>query len=222
MNPAVTDMILRAKLWSAELQELRAIVLECDVTEEIKWKQPCYTHGGKNLLIIAGFKEYCALLFFKGVLLVDPGKLLVIAGEPTAAGRQMRFTSVEGIFEKVSEIKAFVAQAIAVEQSGKSMPRRKPEPLPDELLARFKTDKELERAFRSLTPGRQRDYGLHFSRAKRCATRVARIERCAHNILNGFGLADCSCGLSAKMPGCDGSHKYADGNGEDTRLKLRN
>ncbi len=160
-------------------------------------------------------------MFFKGALMQDPSGALINPGEETSAGRQLRFTSVEEMLAREMEIRDFIAEAIRVERAGAKLPTaasRKLE-LPAELLARFKRQPALKTAFEALTPGRQRNYQLHFSQAKQSSTRLARIERHARNILHGYGIGDCTCGLSARGLSCDGSHKYLDGNGEDTRVR---
>ena len=177
--------------WTEELIELRRIVLECGLTEEYKWSQPCYTFDGKNVLIVTAFKEYAALAFFKGVLLNDAEKLLITPGKSSQAARQIRFTNLQDIIEKESQIKGYVLAAIEVEKAGLQVEFKKnPEPIPEELLAKFEEIPSLKVAFESLTPGRQRGYILFFSQPKKSKTRSARIARSMDNIFLGKGIHD--------------------------------
>ena len=177
--------------WRAEIAELQRILSELDLTEECKWGKPCYTLDGKNVVIIQGFKEYCALGFFQGALLKDPAKLLVQLGQ-TQAGRVMKFTSVKDIMAKAATIKAYVGEAIAVEKAGLRMePKRTSDfPVPEELTERFRKDPRFKRAFEALTPGRQRSYLYHFAAAKQSATRAARIEKAMPAIFEGRGFLE--------------------------------
>jgi len=209
-NLKVDEHLNKAKRWQAELKQLRAIVLECQLTEEWKWRQPCYTFQGSNILIVSGFKEYCSLNFFKGSLLKDPHDLLVAPGENSQASRLIKFISVQEIAEMEESLKAYIHNAIEVEKSGLKV-KLKPTSeyaVPEELTNKFHEDPAFKAAFEALTPGRQKGYLLHFSGAKQSKSRVARIERFTERIFDGKGMQDCVCGLSNRMPRCDGSHKY--------------
>lgn len=191
-NPKVDEFIAKAKKWQSEFVKLRQLALDGGLTEEFKWRQPCYTFDGANVVIIGGFKEYVALMFFKGVLLSDPAGLLISAGENSQSASQLRFTSVHEIEAQESVIKAYLAEATEVERAGlkvkfKEISERK---RPYELEAKFKESPKLKKAFEALTPGRQRAYLLHFSQPKQSKTRVSRIEKCEQRILNGKGLRD--------------------------------
>ena len=171
---------------------LREMLLKCPLTEELKWGKPCYTVDGKNVVLIVGFKEYCALLFGKGALLKDPKGILIQPTENTQATRQIRFTSIEEIEKLERALPAYVEQAIAVEKAGLEVTYKKVTEfnLPGELQDRFKEDPSFKKAFQALTPGRQRGYILYFSGAKQSKTREARIEKCAPLIFDGKGLND--------------------------------
>jgi uncharacterized protein YdeI (YjbR/CyaY-like superfamily) len=191
-NPKVDAYLNRIKQWQGESAKLREIALSCPLTEELKWGKPCYAFEGSNVVIIQGFKEYCALLFFKGVLINDPEGILKKTGENTVVGRQIRFTNAAQITKQKSVLKAYIQQAIEVEKSGLKLERaEKPEiDLPAELETRFKEMPDLKTAFDALTPGRQRAYIFFFSSAKQSATRASRIEKCTKQILSGKGLMD--------------------------------
>lgn len=211
MEKTVEQYIEKAKTWQQEIKLLRTILLSCKLDESIKWGQPCYGINNKNIIIIAPFKAHCDLGFFNGAALKDDNGLLVKAGVNTQSARQMRFTSANEIKKLQSVIKSYVKEAIENEKQGiKPNPTEKAEPLlVEELEAIFKKNAPFKKAFAALTPGRQRAYLIHFSGAKQAATRVARIEKYTNAILAGRGINDCTCGLSKKMPYCDGSHKYA-------------
>lgn len=196
--------------WQEELEALRLLILEFQLTEELKWNTPCYTFKGKNIVLLGGFKNYCSLTFFKGSLLTDLENILVVPGENTNGPRVIRFTNVQEIYQLKDTLQSYLYEAIEVEKSGQKMISNASEELvfPEELLATFKENPDFEAAFKALTPGRQRGYNLHFSAGKQSTTRTRRIEKYLPLILNGFGLADCTCGHSKRMPGCDGSHKY--------------
>lgn len=177
--------------WTEELKQLRRIALECGLEEEFKWSQPCYTHQNSNILIVTAFREFAALAFFKGALLGDPDGILVAPGESSQASRQARFTRVKDILEMEPSLKAYIYEAIEVEKAGLKVNFRKnPEPMPEELLAKFEEMPALRNAFEALTPGRQRGYILYFSQAKQSKTRESRIEKCVGNILRGQGMND--------------------------------
>jgi uncharacterized protein YdeI (YjbR/CyaY-like superfamily) len=191
-NPKVDAFLSSAKQWPEVMKKLRKILLECGLTEELKWGKPCYAFQEGNVVIIQGFKAYCALLFFKGVLLKDPNGILVKTGENTRVGRQIRFTDVREIAKKESVLKAYIHQAIEVEKAGlKVEDEEQPEvALPEELQKKLKETPKLKAAFEALTPGRQRGYIFYFSGAKQSKTREARIEKCGPQILKGKGLLD--------------------------------
>ncbi|GAA4420510.1 YdeI/OmpD-associated family protein [Bremerella cremea] len=208
MHPQVDEYFVKLKQWHDELQELRSLLLDTELVEEYKWRAPCYTLDGKNVVILASFKEACMISFFKGTLLKDPKGLLQKPGENTQAARVVRFSSVAEVLKQKSSIKKLIQEAIAVEKSGEKVAKTtEAEPVPEELHAAFQQHPALEKAFEALTPGRQRAYLMHFAAAKQSKTRTARIEACTERILDGKGLHDCTCGLSKRMPGCDGSHK---------------
>lgn len=209
MNPAIDAYIEELSEWREEMIYLRKIVLECNLSEEQKWGQPCYCLGNKNIVLIHGFKEYCALLFMKGSLLSDTDKLLIQQTENVQAGRQIRFSNLQEIIELETVLKAYIFEAIEIEKAGMKVPMKKHEEFiaPDELIAKFAVLPELKEAFYALTPGRQRAYILHFSSSKKTETRSARIDKYTARIMNGKGITDCTCGLSKRMPNCDGSHK---------------
>jgi uncharacterized protein YdeI (YjbR/CyaY-like superfamily) len=176
--------------WQAEIAELQTILSGFDLVEESKWGKPCYTLDGNNVVIIQGFKEYCALGFFQGALLKDPKKLLVQLGQVQAA-RVMKFTSAREIATKAATIKAYLREAMTAAKAGIKVETKPREfPLPDELKAKFRNDPKLKRAFEALTPGRQRGYLFHFTGAKQSATRTARIEKAAPAILEGRGFLE--------------------------------
>ena len=191
MNPKVDVYLSKTKQWQAEIAKLRTIILDGQLTEELKWGKPCYMFQDSNLLIIQGFKEYCALMFCKGALLKDPNRLLVKPGENTQAGRQIRFTNLQGIVELEPVLKAYIHEAIEAEKAGLKVDFKKnPEPVPEELQNKFEEIPALKTAFEALTPGRQRAYILYFSAPKQSKTRESRIEKCMPQILNGKGLND--------------------------------
>ncbi|MGM0878863.1 MAG: DUF1801 domain-containing protein [Bacillota bacterium] len=211
MNPKVDEYLSKEKKWKEESEKLRKIVLDCELTEEFKWMHPCYTFEKKNIVLIHGFKEYCALLFHKGALLQDAHRILIQQTENVQAARQIRFSNVQEIVEMEPILKAYIHEAIEVEKAGLEVNfKKKTEEIiiPEELQNKFDEIPALKTAFKSLTPGRQRAYILHFSQPKQSKTRVSRVEKCMEKILNGKGLNDCTCGRSQKMPNCDGSHKY--------------
>ena len=191
-NPRVDFYFAKAKKWQTELERLREIVLACGLTEELKWSCPCYMLEKSNIVLIHAFKDYAALLFFKGVLLDDPENILIQQTEHVQAGRQIRFTSVEEISEMEAVIKAYIEQAIEVEKSGRAVTFKKTAEfnIPTEFQQKLDVDEALNVAFHALTPGRQRAYLLHFSSAKQAKTREARIEKCMERILEGKGLDD--------------------------------
>ncbi len=208
-NPAIDEFIEKQDKWKNELSLLREIILECGLTEEYKWRGPCYSYQKSNLLIIGGFKEHCVLSYFKGVLLKDEAKLLVKPGENSQSGRFLKFKSVNEILQLKDLIKAYIFEAIELEKAGAKVEfsESKEFDLPEELLEKFKELPELKTAFEKLTIGRQRAYVIHFNGTKQSKTKIARIEKYIPRIMIGKGFNDCVCGLSKKMPGCDGSHR---------------
>ena len=209
LNPKVDDFLSEAKTWKEEFVKLREIVLGCELTEEFKWMHPCYTLNGKNIVLIHGFKEYCALLFHKGALLKDTEKILIQQTENVQSARQIRFTTLQEVVEMESTIKAYIQEAIEVEKAGLEVKVEKNKEIiiPEELQTKFDELPALKTAFEALTPGRQRAYILHFTQPKQAKTRESRIMKSIERILIGKGLNDCICGLSKRMPNCDGSHK---------------
>ena len=190
-NPKVDGVLGQEKKWQEEFETLRTIILDCQLAEELKWYQPCYTLQKKNVVLIHGFKEFCALLFFKGALLKDPNRILVRPGQHQAA-RQIRFTNVREIVEMEPIVKAYIHEAIAVEKAGLKVKLKKTSDfkIPDEFQKKLDEIPRLKAAFRALTPGRQRQYIFHFSQPKRSETREARVEKCMPQIFMGKGLND--------------------------------
>ena len=209
MNPKVDTFLLNVKKWREELTVLRSIVMDSGLGEELKWGAPCYVHEQSNVIIIQGFKDYFALMFFKGALMKDPQNLLHKPGENTQSGRQIRLTSMDEILGQEEVLRAYIQHAIEVEKAGEKVIAKKTEgyPVPLELEESFAENSDLQHAFYGLTPGRQRAYLLHFAEAKQSVTRKARIEKYTPRILKGKGILDCWCGLSKRMPTCDGSHR---------------
>lgn len=191
-NPKVDGFMRKAKQWKEEFQKLRTIVLDCGLTEDFKWMHPCYTFEQKNIVLIHGFKQYCALLFHKGALLQDPHGLLIQQTENVQAARQIRFTHLQEIVELEPVLKAYIAQAIEVEKAGLDVDYKKTEEYapPEELQNKFAEFPALKTAFEALTPGRQRAYILYFSAPKQPKTRESRIEKYVQHILDGKGLND--------------------------------
>ena len=210
MNPKIDTFLCETKRWRSELERLRKIILDCGLTEELKWKQPCYSFEGTNVLIMGELKNTCVLSFLKGALLCDADNLLSKPGENSQSARTIHFTSVNEIAKLEPVLKAYIFEAIEVEKAGLKVEFQKLSELDfvEELQKKLAEHPAFKKAFESLTPGRQRAYNLHFSAAKQSKTRESRIENCTPRILCGKGLNDCTCGHSKKMPGCDGSHKY--------------
>ncbi len=177
--------------WEEELKQLRLIILESGLKEEVKWSVPCYTYQGSNVLILSAFKNYCSVSFFKGSLLKDPRKVLVKPGKNSQAARLFKYTSVEQITDSEHILKEYIREAIRIEQSGEKVKFKKnPEPIPEELKVKFDEDPALKEAFEALTPGRQRGYIIHFSGAKQSFTRQRRIEKYIPKIKEGKGFHD--------------------------------
>ena len=192
MNPKIDKFLSKAKNWQQEMEKLRTIVLDCGLDEKLKWGKPCYSYQEKNIVIIQGFKAYCALLFFKGYWLKDTNGILVKTGENTIVGRQIRFTGIKEIIKLQAILKTYIYQAIEVEKSGvKPLAKKNTElKLPEELQNKLNKNAALKKAFDVLTPGRQRAYIFYFSQPKQSKTREARIEKSIPQILNGKGLND--------------------------------
>lgn len=191
MNPKVDAYLSEDRKWRKESERLRKICLGCGLNEELKWGKPCYTYQEANVVIIQGFKDYCALMFCKGALLRDPKGILKRIGEHTQAARQARFTDVREIVEIEPTLEAYIHEAIVAEKAGlKVILNRNPEPIPKEFKNALDGFPALKAAFYALTPGRQRGYILYFSAAKQSKTRESRIEKCRPRILSGKGLND--------------------------------
>jgi uncharacterized protein YdeI (YjbR/CyaY-like superfamily) len=191
MNPKVEFFFRKAKTWQEELEKLRRIALDCQLTEELKWGKPCYTLGKSNIVILQGFKDYCAMMFFKGALLKDPKGILIPPGNSQAA-RQVRFTDLREIVELEPILKVYIHEAIEVENAGLKVAFKPTEEfaIPEEFQTKLDEDPALKTAFDALTPGRQRAYLLYFSTPKQSKTRMSRVEKYSQQILNGKGLND--------------------------------
>ena len=210
MNPKVDDYLLRITAWQEELSMLRNILLECGLTEELKWGIPCYVFESSNIILLQNFKAYCAIGFLKGALLQDTKGLLKKPGENTQGSRVFPFLNTKEIVKQKALIKAYIFEAIEIEKAGlKITTSAAAIEIPEELEQQFKKNPAFKKAFYQLTPGKQRAYLIHFTGAKQSATRTSRIEKYTPQILCGKGFYDCTCGLSKKMPICDGSHKFA-------------
>lgn len=209
MNPEITNYISNQDQWQEEFKVLRSILLDCGLTEELKWKQPCYTFNSNNVAILGGFKSHCVLSFFKGVLLNDEEEILVSPGENSQSVKMFKFTEPKQIIAKEATIKAYIFEAIEIEKSGVKVETKNFDEtdFTEELVEVFEKNPKLKKAFLDLTPGRQRGYNIHFSQPKNASTRYSRIEKLTPKILAGKGMNDCTCGLSKRMPNCDGSHK---------------
>jgi len=192
MNPLVSKVHGKEKRWSAEFAALRQLCLASGLNEELKWGQACYDLDGRNVVLIHGFKDYCALLFMKGALLKDPKGILIQQTKNVQAARQIRFASLADINKQKAAVKAYLREAIAVEKSGVKVEMKSAAQfdVPEEFLKPLDDDPKLAEAFRALTPGRQKGYLLHFAGAKQSATRAARVEKHVPRILKGLGLDD--------------------------------
>jgi uncharacterized protein YdeI (YjbR/CyaY-like superfamily) len=192
MNPKVDFFFIKAKKWQEELEKLRMIALDCQLTEELKWGVPCYSMDGNNIVLIHAFKDYCAFLFFKGVLLKDDHHLQIQQTKNVQSARQIRFTSVPEIAKLKPILKAYIFEAMEVEKAGLKVAMKKTSeyPVPEELQSKLNKTPALKTAFKALTPGRQRGYIFYISQAKQSKTREARVEKCAPLILQGKGLDD--------------------------------
>jgi uncharacterized protein YdeI (YjbR/CyaY-like superfamily) len=191
-NPKVDSFLKRQDKWRAEFAKLREILLDTGLTEELKWGQPSYALDGKNIVLMHGFNEYCALLFHKGALLQDRKGVLIQQTKNVQSARQIRFTSVQEVSKLASTVKAYVREAIKIERAGLKVPLKKTEDLelPEELESKLATNAKFKAAFAALTPGRQRSYILHFSQPKLSKTRAARVAKHLPRILKGLGLND--------------------------------
>lgn len=192
MSSKVDVFLSKLKKWHKEFEKLRNIILDCGLTEELKWGVPCYTFHQSNVVLIQGFKAYCAVLFFKGALLKDASGILIKQTENVQAARQIRFTNVNKIVEMESILKPYILEAIAIEKAGLKVDFKKTSEfkIPAEFQMRLDTTPTLKNAFTALTPGRQRAYILYFSAPKQAKTRESRVEKCLQKILNGKGLND--------------------------------
>jgi uncharacterized protein YdeI (YjbR/CyaY-like superfamily) len=192
MNPKVDFYFNKNEKWQEEIKKLRTIALDCMLTEELKWGCPCYTLGDSNIVLIHVFKEYCAFLFFKGVLLNDANGILIQQTENVQAARQIRFTNIKEIVENEPVLKTYIYEAIEVEKAGLKVNLKKTTEfkVAEEFQTKLNDSSKLKTAFESLTPGRQKAYLLYFSAAKQSKTREARIEKYIPEILNGKGLDD--------------------------------
>lgn len=192
MNPEVDWFFEKETNWQKEYQKLRTIILDCGLTEELKWGCPCYTFQDSNIVLIHGFKEYCAVLFFKGALLADAEGILIQQTENVQSARQVRFTNVKEISELERTLKAYIYEAIEVEKAGLKVKLKKTSEynVPEEFQKKLDKMPRLKKAFEALTPGRQRGYIFYFSQAKQSKTREARIEKYLKQILDGKGLDD--------------------------------
>jgi uncharacterized protein YdeI (YjbR/CyaY-like superfamily) len=192
MNPKVDVYLSKAQKWQEELEKLRMIILDCGLTEELKWGKPCYMFQKSNIVVIIPLKEYCALLFFKGALLNDANGILIKPGGNTQAGRQIRFSSVREIVEMETILKAYIHEAIEVEKAGLKVNFKKTTEfiIPEEFQNKLDEIPALKTAFDALTPGRQRAYIFYFSAPKQSKTRESRVEKFMRQILNGKGLND--------------------------------
>ena len=191
-NPKVDFYFSKSKKWQEELSKLRTIILDCQLTEDLKWGVPCYTFRNANVVLLHEFKNYCAILFVKGALLKDIDEILIQQTENVQSARQVRFTNIKQIVEIESTLKAYIYEAVEVEKSGLKVPYKKATefPIADEFQNKLDEMPNLSTAFYALTPGRQRAYLLYFSAPKQAKTREVRIEKCVEQILNGRGLND--------------------------------
>jgi uncharacterized protein YdeI (YjbR/CyaY-like superfamily) len=191
-NPKVDFFFNKATQWQEEYGKLRTIILGCGLTEELKWGVPCYAFNGGNVVLIHGFKEYCAVLFHKGALLKDTKGILIQQTENVQSARQIRFTSAKEIVKMQPTLKAYINEAIEVEKAGLKVELKKTEDykIPEEFQCKLNADYNLKNAFKALTPGRQKGYLFYFSQAKLSKTREARVEKYIPQILDGKGLED--------------------------------
>ncbi len=210
MHPEVDKYMDSLEDWQSEARLLREILLDCQLTEDFKWRVPCYTYQGKNIAIIAVFKDYCALSFLKGVLLGDEENILESPGENSKSVKMYKFTDISSLHDKQLILKAYLYEAIEIEKAGLKIKPQKASDLVlvEELQNKLESDSAFCSAFNALSAGRQRGYNIYFSAAKQSKSRIARIDKYTERIMNGKGIHDCVCGHSKRMPNCDGSHKY--------------
>jgi len=208
-NQTVEEYITNSNKWNLEMEILQSFLLDCGLNEALKWGVPCYMHNKSNVALIGSFKDFLSISFFKGALLADSENILHKPGENSQTVRMFKFISTSEIIQQEKTIKAYIYEAIEIEKKGLKVLLSKSTDLtlPDEILAKFEKNSAFKEAFFALTPGRQRGYNLFFSGSKQSNTRVARIEKYQGRILKGIGINDCTCGLSKRMPRCDGSHK---------------
>jgi uncharacterized protein YdeI (YjbR/CyaY-like superfamily) len=192
MNPKIDAFLAREKQWKEEFKKLRQIILDCELDEDLKWGQPCYALEGNNIVLMHGFKEYCALLFMKGALLKDPKSLLIQQTENVQSARQIRFTNVQEITKMEKTLKSYIHEAIEVEKAGLKVELKKTTDfkMPEEFQRKLDALPALKTAFEALTPGRQRGYIFYFSQPKQSKTRESRVEKYIPNILDGMGIDD--------------------------------
>lgn len=192
MNPKVDFFFNKTGQWQTEFEKLRTIALKTELTEDLKWGCPCYTYEGKNIFLIHGFKEYCALLFFKGALMKDAENILIQQTENVQAARQVRFTNLQQIIDLEHVLNDYIFEAVEIEESGAKVEMKKTHEfnIPEEFAQKLNENPELQKAFEALSPGRQHAYLLYFSSAKQPKTRISRIEKYIPEILNGKGLND--------------------------------
>lgn len=192
MNPKVDWYFDKNEKWQKETRKLRAIILDTGLNEELKWGSPCYTHDNSNIILIHVFKEYCAVLFFKGVLLQDTNRILIQQTKNVQSARQVRFTNLQEVIKLEKTLKAYIYEAIEIEKAGLKVKLKKTTDfeIPEEFQKRLAKSRALKTAFEALTPGRQRAYIFYFSQAKQSKTREARVEKYVKQILNGKGLDD--------------------------------
>jgi uncharacterized protein YdeI (YjbR/CyaY-like superfamily) len=209
MNQEINKYLNSLEKWQTELIELRKIILDCGLNEDYKWMHPSYSDNGKNIALIHAFNDYCAILFQKGALLKDPEHLLIQQTENTQSARQIRFKDLSEIKELEPIIKEYIREAIEIEKSGQQAKKKNTSDfeIPEELMQIFEENPDFHKAFKNLTSGRQKGYLLHFAQAKQSKTKISRIENNMKRIFDGYGLTDCTCGLSKRKPNCDGSHK---------------
>lgn len=224
MNELVLNYFENLKKWQSEMRLLQEVILDCGLNEDFKWKHPCYTYNNKNIVLIHGFKAYCAVLFYNGALLKDSHNILIQQTENVQFGRQIRFVDISEIKKLKPIIKSYIFEAIEVEKLGLKVNTKNTSDfeIPEELILKFKENPEFENAFKNLTEGRQRGYLLHFAQPKQSKTRISRIENYSDRIFKRKGLNDCTCGLSKRPPNCDGSHKQLTTNNKQTNNQTNN
>ena len=210
MNIKIEAFIENLNVWKPEMKRLRGILLSCGLVEEFKWNQPCYMVNKSNAILLYKLKNACALGFMKGVLLKDEYKILRKPGENSQSSMWIKLTSLKEIDKLETVLRAYIYEAIEVERAGLKVEFKAKDKLkfPEELQKVLEENEPFKKAFEALTLGRQRGYNLFFSGAKQSQTRVDRIQKNIQRILNGYGIHDCTCSHSKRMPTCDGSHKY--------------